>query len=97
MLEVGRVADLKCEDVQDLIVPLEHISFVQWPSKMESVICPLAIALFVNLLICAINCQLTEMEGEDALNVLNKPDKRQVRDVPFSFRRRDEVWNCPEV
>ena len=35
------------------------------------------------LLICAINRQLTEMEGEDALNVLNKPDKRQVKCYVF--------------
>ena len=26
MLGVGRVADLKCEDVQDLIVPLDFVS-----------------------------------------------------------------------
>ena len=30
------------------------------------------------LLICAINCHLRETGGEDALNVLNKADKRQV-------------------
>ena len=35
------------------------------------------------LLICAINRQLIEMEGEDALNVLNKPDKRQVKCYVF--------------
>ena len=31
MLEVGRVADLKCQDVQDLIVPLEHM----WPNTLN--------------------------------------------------------------
>ena len=31
MLEVGRVADLECEDVQDLIVPLEHM----WPNTLN--------------------------------------------------------------
>ena len=30
------------------------------------------------LLICAVNCHLRETGGEDALNVLNKVDKRQV-------------------
>lgn len=52
MLEVVGVADLKCEDVQDLTVPVEHLSqntlnfrmikfVVRWPNKMESVILPI--------------------------------------------------------
>ena len=54
------MAGLKCEDVEDVTVSVEHMSanklnfwlskfssFVKWPIKMESVILP--IALFVIL------------------------------------------------
>ena len=63
MLEVVGVADLKCEDVQDLTFSLEHMSAITlnfWlskfvceskrPSKMESVIRPIRfICQFVRL------------------------------------------------
>ena len=60
MSEVVRMAGLKCKDVVDVTVSVEHMSpnklnfwlskfssFVKWPSKMESVIRP--IRLFVSL------------------------------------------------
>ena len=82
------MAGLKCEDVENVTVSVEHLSanklnfwlskfssFVKWPSKMESVIPPIR---FICLLFCAINCHLRETEGEDALNFLDKAHKIQV-------------------
>ena len=85
MSELVGVAGLKCEDVQNLIVSLEHMSpntLYFWLSKF---VCEVANqngeryppnSLY--FLICAVNCHLCETGGEDALNVLNKADKRQV-------------------
>ena len=72
-------------DVQNLTVSLEHMSpntLYVWLSKFVSEVAnqngerspPNALYL----LICAVNCHLCETGGEDALNVLNKADKRQV-------------------
>ena len=82
MLEVVGVASLKCEDVQNLTVSLEHMSpnmLYFWLSKF---VCEVANKNGVRyppnslyLLICAVNCHLCETGREDTLNVLNKADK----------------------
>ena len=90
MLEVVGVADLKCEDVQDLTVPLEHMSPNRLNFWLSKFVCEVAKqngeryppnSLY--LLVCAINRHLSETGGEDALNVLNKADQRQVNCYVF--------------
>ena len=90
MLEVVGVADLKCEDVQDLTVSLEHMSANTLNFWLSKFVCEVAKqngeryppnSLY--LLICAINLHLSETGGEDAFNVLNKADKRQVNCYVF--------------
>ena len=85
MFEVVGVADLKCEDVQDLTVSLEHRSKNTLNFWLSKFVCEVAKqngeryppnSLY--LLICVINCHLSETGGEDAFKVLNKADKRQV-------------------
>ena len=83
--ELVGVAGLKCEDVQNLTISLEHMSpntLYVWLSKF---VCEVAkqngeryLPKSLYLLICGINSHLRETGGEDALNVLNKADKRQV-------------------
>ena len=89
MSEVVGVASLKCKDVQDVTISVEHmlpnvLNF--WFSKF---VCEehgqekwrALSAQFVFLLVCVINCHLREKGGEDALNFLNKLKhtvKRQV-------------------
>ena len=85
MSELVGVAGLKCEDIQNLTVSLERMSpntLYFWFSKF---VCEVAnpngeryppSSLY--LLICAGKCHLCETGEEEALNVLNKADKRQV-------------------
>ena len=85
MSELVGVAGPKCEDIQNLTVSLEHMSpntLYFWLSKF---VCEVANQNGERyppnspyLLICVVNCHLCETGGEDALNVLNKTDKRQV-------------------
>ena len=70
-LEVVGVAEMNCEDVEDLTVPLEHMS----PNTLNGERYP---PNSLYLLVCAINRHLSETGGENLLNVLNKADKRQV-------------------
>ena len=81
MLEVVEVAKLNCEDVEDLTVPLEHMSprtLNFWLSKFVCEVakqngeCYTPNSLY--LLVCGINRQLSETEGEDSSNLLNKAD-----------------------
>ena len=85
MLEHVGVAGLKREDVQDLTVNLEHML----PNTLHFWLCKFVCEVAkkngeryppktLYLLICAINRYLSETGGENALNVLNKADKRQV-------------------
>ena len=90
MLEVVGVADLKCEDVQDLTVSLEHMSANTLNFWLSKFVCEVAkqngerySPNSLYLLICAINRHLSETGGEDAFNVLNKADKRQVNCYVF--------------
>jgi len=91
MFEVVGVADLKCEDVQDLTVSLDwHRSKNTLNFWLSKFVCEVAKqngeryppnSLY--LLICAINLHLSETGGEDAFNVLNKADKREVNCYVF--------------
>ena len=81
ILEVAGVAELNCEDVEDLTVPLEHMSphtLNFWSSKFVCEVakqngeCYPTNSLY--LLVCGINRHLSETRGEDSLNVLNKAD-----------------------
>ena len=83
-LEVVGVAEINCEDVEDLTVPLEHVSPHTLNFWLSKFVCEVAKqngeryphnSLF--LLVCAINCHLSETGGENSLNDLNKADKRQ--------------------
>jgi len=85
MFEVVGVADLKCEDVQDLTVSLEHRSKYTLNFWLSKSVCEVAKqngqryppnSLY--LLICVINRHLSETGGEDGFKVLNKADKKQV-------------------
>ena len=85
MSELVGVDGLKCEDVQSLTVSLEHKSpstLYFWLSKFVCEVtnqngeCYPPNSLY--LLICVVNCHLCETGEEDALNVLNKAEKRQV-------------------
>ena len=89
MLEVVGVADLKC-DVQGLTVSLEHMSANTLNFWLSEFVCEVAKengeryppnSLY--LLICAINHHLSETGGENAFNVLNRADKRQVNCYVF--------------
>ena len=84
-LEVVGVAEMNCEDVEDLTVPLEHMSPNTLNFWLSKFVCEVAKqngeryppnSLY--LLVCAINRHLSETGGENSLNVLNKSDKRQV-------------------
>ena len=90
ILEVVGVADLKCEDVQDLTISQEHTSANTVNFWLSKFVCEVAKqngeryppnSLY--LLNCAINRHLSETGGEDAFNVLNKADKRQVNCYVF--------------
>ena len=90
MSEVVGVVDLKCEDVQDLTVSLEHMSANTLNFWLSKFVCEVAKqngerypTNSLYLLICAINRHLNETGGEDAFNVLNKADKRQVNCYVF--------------
>ena len=85
-LEVVGVAEMNCEDVEDLTVPLEHMSPNTLNFWLSKFVCEVAKqngeryppnSLY--LLVCAINRHLSETGGENSLNVLNKADKRQVK------------------
>ena len=83
--ELVGVAGLKCEDVQTLTVSLEHMSPNALYVWLSNFVCEVAkqngercLPKSLYLLICAINCHFCQTGGEDALNVLNKADKRQV-------------------
>ena len=85
MSELVGVAGLKCEDVQNLIVSLKHVSpntLYFWLSKFACEVANQNGERYPPnspyLLICAVNCHLCETGREDALNVLNKADKGQV-------------------
>ena len=88
MSELVGVASLKCEDVQNLTVSLEHMSpntLYFWLSKFVCEVAnqngehyPPNSLYSIIVLICAVSCHLCETGGEDALNVLNEADKRQV-------------------
>ena len=76
---------MNCEDVEDLTVPLEHMSSNTLNFWLSKFVCEVAKqnreryppnSLY--LLVCAINRHLSETGGENSLNVLNKADKRQV-------------------
>ena len=84
-LEVVGVAEMNCEDVEDLTVLLEHMSTNTLNFWLSMFVCKVAKqngeryppnSLY--LLVCAINRHLSETGGENSLNVLNKADKRQV-------------------
>jgi len=67
MLKVVGVADLKCEDVQDLTVSLEYMSentLNFWLSKFVCEVAKQNAERYppnsLHLLICAINCHLSE-------------------------------------
>ena len=75
MLEIVGVAGLKCEDVEDLIVPLKDMSPTLnfWLSKF---VCKVVkqngehyLPNLLYLLFCAINRHLSEMRGEDAFKL----------------------------
>ena len=76
MLEVVGVADLKCEDVPDLTVPLKHMSPHTLNFWLRRFVCEVAkqngeryLPNSLYLLICAINRHLSETGGEDALSI----------------------------
>ena len=69
------MAGLKCEDVEDLTVSLEHMSLTTLNIWLSKFVCEVAKqngeryppnSLY--LLICAINRHLSETGGEDAFN-----------------------------
>ena len=76
---------MNCEDVEDLTVPLEHMSPNTLNFWLSKFVCEAAKQTgeryppnSLYLLVCAINRHLSETGGENSLNVLNKADKRQV-------------------
>ena len=82
MLDVVGVAAFKCNDIQDLAVPLKHMSPNMLNFWLSKFICEVAKQNgkcyppnSFYFLICAINHHLSEMGGEnDVLNALNKAD-----------------------
>lgn len=85
MSELVGVAGLKCEDVQDVTVSVEHMSPNTLHIWLSKLVCEVAKQKgeryppnLLYLLVCAINCHLRETGGEDALNFINKAHKRKV-------------------
>ena len=87
MSVVVGVAGLKCEDVHDGTVSVEHMSpntLYFWLSPFVCEVAKQNVDRYppnsLYLLVCAINYHLRETGGEDALNSLNKVHvhKRQV-------------------
>ena len=96
MLEVVGVAELNCKDVEDLTVPLEHMSPHTLNILLNKFVCEVAkqngecdTPNSLYLLVCGINRHLSETGGEDSLNVLNKADIHI-----NNFRANSDFNNC---